>query len=49
MENYSLMANEMIEQIKKVMMQARVNVAKTVNNELIAAYWNIGRIIVSCF
>ena len=46
MENYSLMTNEMIEQIKQVMMQARANVAQTVNNELIAAYWNIGRIIV---
>ena len=46
MENYSLMTNEMIEQIKQVMMQARTNVAQTVNNELIAAYWNIGRIIV---
>ena len=40
------MTNEMIEQIKQVMMQARANVAQTVNNELIAAYWNIGRIIV---
>ena len=40
MENYSLMTNEMIEQIKQVMMQARANVAQTVNNELIVAYWN---------
>ena len=46
MKIYSLMTNEMIEQIKQVMMQARANVAQTVNNELIAAYWNIGRIIV---
>ena len=46
MKIYSLMPNEMIEQIKQVMMQARANVAQTVNNELIAAYWNIGRIIV---
>ena len=46
MENNSLMTNEMIEQIKQVMGQARANVAKVVNNELITAYWNIGRIIV---
>lgn len=36
----------MINQIRHVMEQARSNVAKTVNNELISAYWNIGRIIV---
>jgi predicted nuclease of restriction endonuclease-like (RecB) superfamily len=46
MDNHTLMTNEMIEQIKQVMGQARSNVAKTVNNELITAYWNIGRIIV---
>ena len=46
MDNNSLMTNEMIEQIKQVMGQARTNVAKAVNNELITAYWNIGRIIV---
>ena len=46
MDNNSLMTNEMIEQIKQVMGQARANVAKVVNNELITAYWNIGRIIV---
>ena len=46
MENNSLMTNEMVEQIKQVMGQARANVAKVVNNELIIAYWNIGRIIV---
>ena len=46
MKNNSLMTNEMIEQIKQVMGQARANVAKVVNNELITAYWNIGRIIV---
>jgi predicted nuclease of restriction endonuclease-like (RecB) superfamily len=46
MDTNSLMTNEMIEQIKQVMGQARSNVAKTVNSELITAYWNIGRIIV---
>ena len=42
----SLMTNEMIGQIRSVLEQARSNVAITVNNELISAYWNIGRIIV---
>jgi predicted nuclease of restriction endonuclease-like (RecB) superfamily len=46
MDTHSLMTNEMIKQIKQVMEQARSNVAKAVNNELITAYWNIGRIIV---
>ncbi len=46
MDNNSLMTNEMLAQIKQVMGQARSNVAKVVNNELITAYWNIGRIIV---
>ena len=41
MDNNSLMTNEMIEQIKQVMGQARANVAKVVNNELITAYWSI--------
>ncbi|MDO4219195.1 MAG: PDDEXK nuclease domain-containing protein [Synergistaceae bacterium] len=44
--NNNLLTNEMINQIRHVMEQARSNVAKTVNNELISAYWNIGRIIV---
>ncbi len=44
-----LMRNDMqpvIKEIKDILEDARNNVARQVNNELIAAYWNIGRIIV---
>lgn len=36
----------MIEEIKQVLLKARINVAAQVNTELLSAYWNIGRIIV---
>ena len=42
MEKYS----DMISEIKKILQAARVNVAQQVNTELLAAYWNIGRVIV---
>ena len=35
-----------IKEIRDILEEARNNVARQVNNELIAAYWNIGRIIV---
>ena len=35
-----------INEIKTVLEIARQNVARQVNNELLTAYWNIGRIIV---
>ena len=35
-----------ISEIKQVLISARENVAKAVNNELLVAYWNIGKIIV---
>lgn len=35
-----------ISEIKQILFTARENVAKAVNNELLLAYWNIGRIIV---
>ena len=34
-----------IDEIKEVLVSARTNVARQVNSELLAAYWNIGRII----
>lgn len=40
--NYS----EIISEIKEVLQASRLNVAQQVNNELLTAYWNIGRIIV---
>ena len=36
----------MIEQIKEVIINGRNNVLYAVNNELLSAYWNVGRIIV---
>jgi len=44
-DNFTI-PNDMLNQIKQVMIDARSNVARAVNNELIAAYWNVGRIIV---
>jgi len=35
-----------INEIKQILISARENVAKAVNNELLLAYWNIGKIIV---
>ena len=46
------MANEMqipqdlLTEIRDIMNSARQNVATQVNNELIVAYWNTGRVIV---
>ena len=36
----------MIEEIQTIMLTARENAANQINNELITAYWNIGRVIV---
>lgn len=35
-----------VKEIKQILIAARENVARTVNNELLLAYWNIGRIII---
>ena len=40
------LSNSLINEIKTVLETARQNVARQVNNELLTAYWNIGRIIV---
>jgi predicted nuclease of restriction endonuclease-like (RecB) superfamily len=40
------LAYSIISEIKVVLKNARQNVAQQVNNELLVAYWNIGRIIV---
>ena len=37
--------SELIQSIKAVMSQARQNVVRQLNSELLTAYWNIGRII----
>ena len=40
------LSNPLIAEIKEVLRTSRENVARQVNSELLAAYWNIGRIIV---
>lgn len=39
--------NDMIQEIKELLISARTRVASAVNSELISTYWNIGRIIVT--
>ena len=47
MENYQLSPNNpMILEIRKLLENARNNIAQQVNTELLTTYWNIGRIIV---
>lgn len=46
MTNELQIPQEMINEIRDIMNSARQNVAVQVNNELIVAYWNIGRVIV---
>ena len=46
MENELIVRQEMISQIREIMINARQNVAAQVNNEQLVAYWNIGRVIV---
>jgi predicted nuclease of restriction endonuclease-like (RecB) superfamily len=40
------LSNSLITEIKEILITARQNVARQVNDELLTAYWNIGRIIV---
>ncbi len=37
--------NGLINSIKKIILDARKFVASNINHELIAAYWNIGKVI----
>ena len=46
MENNFLDNESLVNEITYIIVNARNNVIKNVNNELINAYWNIGRIIV---
>lgn len=41
-----LQNQSVINEIKQILNEAREKVARTVNNELLLAYWNIGRVIV---
>ena len=38
--------DDVISEVKELLSNARKNVAKQVNSELVITYWNIGRIIV---
>lgn len=46
MENNLLSNDALVSKIASIITNARNNVAKQVNNELLNAYWNIGRVIV---
>ena len=46
MDNELVIQQEMISQIREIMINARQSVATRVNNEQLLAYWNIGRVIV---
>ena len=46
MENNLLNNEALVNEIASIITNARNNVAKQVNNELLNAYWNIGRVIV---
>ena len=46
MANDIQIPQNMINEIRDIMNSARQNIATQVNNELVAAYWNIGRVIV---
>ena len=38
--------NKLIESIKEIIITSRKNIARSVNTEMLSAYWNIGRLIV---
>ncbi|MCR5089755.1 MAG: DUF1016 N-terminal domain-containing protein [Oscillospiraceae bacterium] len=46
MDNELVIPQDLISEIRDVLITARSNVAHQVNNELLSAYWNIGRVIV---
>ena len=46
MENNLLNNEALVNEIARIITNARNNVAKQVNNELLNAYWNIGRVII---
>lgn len=46
MENNLLNNEALVNEIASIITNARNNVAKQVNNELLNVYWNIGRVIV---
>ena len=45
-KDIELNQNGLIENIKKIIIDARKSVAININHQLIVAYWNIGKIII---
>ena len=46
MNDELVIPQDLIKEIRDIMISARSNVAHQVNTELLSAYWNIGRVIV---
>ena len=46
MNNKLITYQKMVDEIKEIMATSRRNIAREVNNELLAAHWNIGKVIV---
>ena len=48
MEKADITVNEntLIESIKEIILTSRKNIVRSVNTEMLSAYWNIGRLIV---
>ena len=48
MRKNNITANEssLIESIKEIIITSRKNIVRSVNTEMLSAYWNIGRLIV---
>ena len=44
--NKAIIANELAEEIKTLILNARKEISKEVNKTLVDTYWNVGRIIV---
>lgn len=38
--------NSLLESIKKIILTSRKNIVRSVNTEMLSAYWDIGRLIV---
>ena len=38
--------NKLIESIKEIIITSRKNIVRSVNTEMLSAYWNIGKLIV---
>ena len=39
--------NTLVESIKTIIIESRKNIVRTVNTEMLSAYWNVGRLLVA--